>query len=79
MFYFTSTATFVKYRKSSFYVNSIYTVSLKRDFTPKMYFYTGYSVTRWRVLDGLPIFLLSFNLKSHCSITHLHSHKNCRV
>jgi hypothetical protein len=29
--------------------------------------------------DGWPIFHLRFNLKSHCSITLLHSHKNCRV
>jgi hypothetical protein len=67
------------YRESSFYANSIYAVSLIHNFTPKKYFYAGCSITRWRVQDGRPIFHLRFNLKSHCSITHLNSHKNCRV
>jgi hypothetical protein len=35
----------------------------------------SHSFTRWRVQDGWPIFHLRFNLESHCSITHLHSHK----
>jgi hypothetical protein len=41
-----------EYRESSFYANSIYAVSLIRDFTPKKYFYTGCSITRWRLQDG---------------------------
>jgi hypothetical protein len=74
----SATANYI-YRESSFYANSIYAVSLIRDFTPKKYFYTGCSITRWRVQGGWPIIHLRFNLKSHCSITHLHSHKNCRI
>jgi hypothetical protein len=41
-----------KYREFSFYANSIYSVSLIRDFTPEKYFYTVCSIKRWRVQDG---------------------------
>jgi hypothetical protein len=41
-----------KHRESSFYTNSIYAMSLIRDFTPKKYFYTGCSIRRWSVQDG---------------------------